>query len=198
MANPLPPACIPHTTTPANEKALGANTIEVSYNPQDPKYGSTTRALKSRHIQLIALCGCLGTGLVIGTGATLLLVGPAPLFMSLLVILTLVWVVMQDLAELATYIPPSGSNVLFYVYRYMEPSLAFVAGWSYWYSHAMLVGAEMSTANIMIGYWTNPVPEAFWITIILAAIVILNIFVVSWYGESEFWFASIKILGILG
>lgn len=41
-------------------------------------------------------------------------------------------------------------------------------------------------------------PLAVWITIFLAVIVALNIFVVSWYGESEFWFASIKILAILG
>ncbi|MDI1487621.1 MAG: hypothetical protein OHK93_006891 [Ramalina farinacea] len=184
----------------ADEKALGAgaDTIEASYIPTDPQYGSTTRALKSRHIQLIALGGCIGTGLFVGTGATLSLVGPAALFLSFLVISALVWVVMQDLAELATYIPLSGSSVPFYVHRYVEPSLAFAAGWNYWYAYAMLVAAEVSAANIVIGYWSNPVPEAVWITIILATIVVLNIFVVSWYGESEFWFASIKILGILG
>ena len=184
----------------ADEKALGAgaDTIEDSYIPTDPQYGSTTRALKSRHIQLIALGGCIGTGLFVGTGATLSLVGPAALFLSFIVISALVWVVMQDLAELATYIPLSGSSVPFYVHRYVEPSLAFAAGWNYWYAYAMLVAAEVSAANIVIGYWSNPVPEAVWITIILATIVVLNIFVVSWYGESEFWFASIKILGILG
>lgn len=37
-----------------------------------------------------------------------------------------------------------------------------------------------------------------WLTIILCTILALNIFVVSLYGESEFWFASVKILAILG
>lgn len=46
------------------------------------KYGTTQRGLKSRHIQLIALGGCIGTGLFVGTGSTLSLVGPAPLFMG--------------------------------------------------------------------------------------------------------------------
>lgn len=41
-------------------------------------------------------------------------------------------------------------------------------------------------------------PVAVWITIFLAVIVALNIFTVSWYGESEFWFSSIKIFAILG
>lgn len=49
-----------------------------------------------------------------------------------------------------------------------------------------------------LSYWSNPVPVAVWITIILAVIILLNVFVVSWYGESEFWFASIKIIGIIG
>ncbi len=41
----------------------------------------TQRGLKSRHVQLIALGGCIGTGLFVGTGTTLSLAGPAPLFM---------------------------------------------------------------------------------------------------------------------
>ena len=36
----------------------------------DSHYGTTRRALKSRHIQLIALGGCIGTGLFVGTGST--------------------------------------------------------------------------------------------------------------------------------
>ena len=41
-------------------------------------------------------------------------------------------------------------------------------------------------------------PVAAWITIILITVVLLNIFAVRIYGESEFWFASIKIIAILG
>ena len=41
----------------------------------------TRRDLKSRHVQLIALGGSIGTGLFVGTGTTLSLAGPAPLFM---------------------------------------------------------------------------------------------------------------------
>ena len=37
-----------------------------------------------------------------------------------------------------------------------------------------------------------------WITIILATVILLNIFAVRVYGESEFWFTSIKIIAILG
>lgn len=81
------------------------------------------------------------------------------------------------------------------------------------YAYAMLVASEVSAAAVVIrcvcskskfssligrSYWSSPVPVAVWLTIVLGTIVILNVFVVSWYGESEFWFASIKIIGIFG
>ncbi|KAI4225776.1 MAG: hypothetical protein L6R36_003662 [Xanthoria steineri] len=183
---------------PLPEK-LSSNDIATSDDTEsDAKYGTTQRGLKSRHIQLIALGGCIGTGLFVGTGATLSTTGPAPLFMSFVVISGLVWVVMQTLGEMAAYIPTSGSSVPLYVKRYVEPSLAFAAGWNYWYAYAMLVASEVSASAVIIDYWPNPVPVAVWLTIVLVTIVMLNIFVVSWYGESEFWFASIKIIGILG
>ena len=118
---------------------------------------------------------------------------------------------------MTTYLPVEGASVPFYVHRFFEPSLAFAAGWNYWYSYAMLVAAEISAASVVIDYWDNPVyvlaapqlrrryhidksirPTAAWITIMLITIVLLNIFAVRIYGESEFWFASIKIIAILG
>lgn len=42
----------------------------------------TRRGLKSRQIQFLALGGAIGTGLFVGTGATLSKVGPAPLLMG--------------------------------------------------------------------------------------------------------------------
>jgi yeast amino acid transporter len=56
------------------------------------------RGLKSRHIQFLALGGAIGTGLFVGSGAILSLVGPAPLFMAYLSMMLVVWIVMNDLA----------------------------------------------------------------------------------------------------
>ena len=72
--------------------------LDTQIVPAD-SYGRTQRGLKSRHIQLIALGGCMslhaqevskradnysgiGTGLFVGSGATLSLVGPASLFLA--------------------------------------------------------------------------------------------------------------------
>ena len=133
----------------------------------------TLRGLKSRHVQLIALGGSIGTGLFVGTGTTLSLAGPAALFMctslhthpeclflifeAFIVISIIVWTVVQSLAEMTTYLPIEGASVPYYVHRFFEPSLAFAAGWNYWYSYAMLVAAEISAASVVIDYWANPV-----------------------------------------
>ena len=143
--------------------------------PIEPKQhtSKTHRGLKSRHVQLIALGGSIGTGLFVGTGTTLSLAGPAALFMctspdtipeslflrfvAFIVISAIVWTVVQSLAEMTTYLPIEGASVPYYVHRFFEPSLAFAAGWNYWYSYAMLVAAEISAASVVIDYWANPV-----------------------------------------
>ncbi|KAL8852919.1 MAG: hypothetical protein Q9221_002169 [Calogaya cf. arnoldii] len=64
-----------------SKEKLRSHDIEVlDGTGSDDKYGTTQRGLKSRHIQLIALGGCIGTGLFVGTGATLSTAGPAALF----------------------------------------------------------------------------------------------------------------------
>lgn len=54
---------------------------QSTVDDQQSRYGRTQRGLKGRHVQLIALGGCIGTGLFVGTGSTLSLAGPAPLFL---------------------------------------------------------------------------------------------------------------------
>lgn len=139
----------------------------------------------------------MGTGLFVGSGAILSTVGPANLFMAYIVMSFILWAAMNCLAEMTTYLPTKGASVSYYIDRFVDPSLAFAAGWNYWYAYAMLVSAEVSAATLVVQYWTHAIPVPVLITIFLLVILLLNIFAVSWYGESEFWFASLKILGIV-
>ena len=72
------------------------------------------------------------------------------------------------------------------------------SGWNYWYAYAILVAAEATAGGIVLTYWTTSVNIGVWIAIILAVILILNIFAVALFGEAEFWFASIKLITIIG
>lgn len=47
-----------------------------------PHNTNTQRGLSSRHIQFLALGGCIGTGLFVGSGAALSTVGPGRLLLA--------------------------------------------------------------------------------------------------------------------
>ncbi|KAI4926015.1 uncharacterized protein J4E92_006752 [Alternaria infectoria] len=160
--------------------------------------GDTHRGLKSRHIQFLALGGAIGTGLFIGSGSILALVGPAPLFMAYLSMMLVVYNVMNNLAEIVTYLPMRGITIPYFIKRFVDPSLAFAAGWNYWYAYAILVAAEATAGAILVEYWETPVHNAVWITIFLVVVLFLNIVAVEVFGEAEFWFASIKFITIIG
>ncbi|PVH68401.1 amino-acid permease inda1 [Cadophora sp. DSE1049] len=175
-----------------------------SEEQENPEFNLATghnqleRGLKSRHIQFLALGGAIGTGLFVGSGSILSETGPAPLFMGYLCMILVVWCVMNVLAEMVVYLPMKGISIPYFVERFVDPSLAFAAGWNYWYAYAMLVAAEASAASIILDYWNAPVSVAVWITIVLLIILLLNVIAVSFFGEAEFWFASIKLITILG
>ncbi|KAK3329937.1 proline-specific permease [Apodospora peruviana] len=156
------------------------------------------RGLKSRHIQFLALGGAIGTGLFVGSGGILRTVGPVPLWLGYLSMMAVVWIVMNNIAELATYLPMKGITLPYFTERYVDASLAFAAGWNYWYTYSILVGAEATAGAILLDYWKTPVPAWVWILIIMLVILILNIIAVEVFGEAEFWFASIKFLTIMG
>lgn len=140
----------------------------------------------------------IGTGLFVGAGSILHTVGPAPLWMAYMSMMAVVWIVMNNIAEMVTYLPMRGITLPYFTGRYVDSSLAFAAGWNYWYAYSILVAAEATAGAILLDYWNTPVHPAVWITIILVVLLILNIVAVEVFGEAEFWFASIKLLTIMG
>jgi hypothetical protein len=53
--------------------------------------------------------------------------------------MALVWNIMNNLGEIVVYLPLKGATIPYFVERFVEPSLAFAAGWNYWYAYAILV-----------------------------------------------------------
>lgn len=157
-----------------------------------------TRGLKSRHIQLLALGGCIGTGLFVGSGAALSATGPAPLLLSYIIMSVVIFFVMNAMAEMSTFLPLPGSGAQQFVNDYFDRSTGFAIGYNYWYAFAILVAAEISAAAIVIEYWTTKVNIAVWITIFLVLLFCLNMIPVKYFGETEFYFAGIKIIAIIG
>ncbi|CCH42991.1 Proline-specific permease [Wickerhamomyces ciferrii] len=156
------------------------------------------QGLKSRHIQLIALGGCIGTGLFVGSGSSLSSCGPAGLLTAYLIMSTVIYFVMNQLGEMVCYLPNKGGAISDLVQRYVDESLSFATGWIYFYTFFILICSEVTAAAIVIEYWTEKVHIAVWITIFLLVIIGLNFLAVKYYGEAEFWFSSMKVFCILG
>jgi AAT family amino acid transporter len=106
------------------------------------------RALKQRHLQLIALGGIIGSGYFLGTGQILSTVGPAAV-LSYMLGGIIVICVMLCLGELAVACPVSSSFVT-YARQLISPTWACGVGWSYWLTWVAYVPAEMIAAGIIM------------------------------------------------
>ena len=159
---------------------------------------STKRGLKSRHAQMIALGGTIGTGLFVGSGATLARGGPAFILTCYIILTILILFIITAVTEVAAHLPVPGGTMSYFGFRYVSSSLGFAMGWLYWYSLGILVPYEITAGGLVIDYWDSPVNVGVWITIFIIVIVGLNFFPVSVYGETEFWFASLKVIMMIG
>jgi amino acid transporter len=155
------------------------------------------RALKQRHITMLALGGTIGTGLFIGIGTPLQIAGPVNALIAYIFMGTLAYSVTQSLGEMATYIPVTSSFTVFTT-RFVSPAFGVAVGYLYWFSWVMTFAVELSVVGQIIQYWTDAVPLAGWIGIFWCILFTANLFPVKFYGEIEFWVASIKVIAILG
>ncbi|KAG2186269.1 hypothetical protein INT43_002707 [Umbelopsis isabellina] len=156
------------------------------------------RQLKNRHIAMISIGGVIGTGLFLGTANSLKNGGPLGLLLGYAIMGSIVFAVMNCLGEMISFLPVPGGHIKL-AERLVDPALGFAMGWNYWYNWVIVLPAELSAAAVLIGYWTNgSINNAVWITLCLIVVVTINMFGARAYGEAEFWFASIKILTIVG
>ncbi|CAM1505171.1 Fc.00g108080.m01.CDS01 [Cosmosporella sp. VM-42] len=174
------------------------NTTSDGEQIEVTEHTGTKRNIKSRHAQMIAIGGSIGTALFVGTGQALAIGGPGFLLASYTLMSFLVYGVVTAVIEVGTFLPVSGCSMAYYCARYVSPSVGFALGWLYFYSFGIIVAYEITAASIVINYWPNDVHIGVWITIMLIVIVGLNLCPVSVYAETEFWFASIKIIMIVG
>ncbi|KAF5249035.1 hypothetical protein FANTH_5628 [Fusarium anthophilum] len=159
---------------------------------------TTHRGLKSRHAQMIALGGMMGTGFFVGSGAVLALGGPLFLLLGYTVMSIVVFGMVTAVVEIATFLPIPGSTMAYFGNRFVSSSFGFAVGWLYWYSMGMFVPYEITAAGLVIDYWGSPVNIVVWVTLFLVVIVAMNLMPVEVYGEAEFWFALSKVLLVLG
>ncbi|KAL2752440.1 hypothetical protein ACRALDRAFT_1058365, partial [Sodiomyces alcalophilus JCM 7366] len=150
------------------------------------------RAMKTRHLHMIAIGGSIGAGFFVGSGGALATGGPASLLICFAIVGVMMFNVVFALGELAVMYPVSGG---FYTYstRFIDPSWGFAMGWNYVFQWGIVLPLELTVCGLVIEYWTDQVSVAVWITIFWVAIIVVNIFGSIGYAEEEFWASMLKL-----
>ncbi|MCO6504850.1 MAG: amino acid permease [Snodgrassella sp.] len=156
------------------------------------------RHLKTRHLSMIAIGGSIGTGLFMASGSAIHDAGPGGALLAYIAIGVMVYFLMTSLGEMATYLPTSGSFST-YAARFVDPSLGFALGWNYWFNWVITVAADISISALVVFYWEplRFMPPWCWSLLFFTLIFLLNILSVRVYGESEYWFALIKVITVI-
>lgn len=163
----------------------------------DTNRDTTHRRLKARHIQLIGIGGTIGTVLYVQIGQGLLNGGPGSLFIAFSFWCTIVLAVTLCMAEMVTYLPISSPFIRF-AGRYVDEAFGFATGWNFFIFEAALVPFEVTACNFILRFWTDAIPTAAVIAIVIVLYALINVLAVKWYGETEFWAAIGKVLLIVG
>ena len=153
------------------------------------------RSLSSRHIQLLAIGGAIGTGLFMGSGKTISVAGPSVIFVYAIIGFMLFFV-MRAMGELLL------SNLNYKSFSdfsadLLGPWAGFFTGWTYWFCWVVTGIADVVAIAHYVTFWWGNAP--LWIPALACILVLLalNLPTVKAFGETEFWFALIKIVAIL-
>ncbi|MFJ4209342.1 amino acid permease [Paenarthrobacter sp. NPDC089675] len=155
------------------------------------------RSMGSRHLVMIAMGGVIGSGLFLSSGYTISQAGPLGAVIAYLIGAFVVYLVMACLGELAIAYPVSGA---FHIYasRSIGPATGFATAWLYWLCWAVAIGSEFTASGLLMQRWFPDVEVWVWCLVFAAVLFGFNAISSKFFGESEFWFAIIKVGAIIG
>ena len=99
-----------------------------------------SRSLQSRHIQMIAIGGAIGTGLFLGSGSAIRTSGPS-IILAYLIVGLFCFFMMRAIGELLLS-DTSKHSFLDFVKEYLGDRMEFVTGWLYWFCWISLAMAD--------------------------------------------------------
>ena len=150
------------------------------------------RRLKSRQLSMIAIGGCIGTGLFLASGMSIHQAGPGGVLVAFGLMGLMVYFLMTSLGEMAALIPTSGS---FYSYgaHFFDPAFGYAQGINYWYNWAITLAAEIAAAAMIMQFWFPHSPALLGSLLFLGVLLTTNLCSVKGFGEAEFWMSFIKV-----
>ncbi|KAJ3383312.1 hypothetical protein HDU84_003719 [Entophlyctis sp. JEL0112] len=173
-----------------DEKAPSSDAeVQIADAPQ------MKRSLKARHLEMIAIGGTIGTGLLKKSGKTIAASGPLGALLVFAIVGLQVYGVAAGIGEMVTYLPVSGAFSAL-PGRFVNKPLGFATGWAYWLNWA-LPGEFTAIASLMT-YWvpTTTFPAWIWSAVFFIPLALINAVNVRGFGETEYALSFIKVVVI--
>lgn len=157
---------------------------------------SLSKKLETRHINMIAIGGSIGTGLFLASGYSISVAGPGGALLAYIAMAIIVYFLMTSLAEMSAFKPSAGS-FCDYSTMYVGKSFGIAMGYNYWLSWASTIAVEISAASLVTSYWFPDVNPLIFSAIFFFLLLLANIFAVRVYGEIEYWLSFLKVSAII-
>ncbi|RFU34254.1 hypothetical protein B7463_g2065, partial [Scytalidium lignicola] len=153
------------------------------------------RRLTSRHLLMISMGASIGQGLWLGSGSTINRGGPAGLLLGYLISGSIGWAVNQSIGEMAVLYPVASAFPQ-WTRKFIDTAPAFSLGWAYWFAGSITIANELQGLVTVMGFWTDKVPIAAWLTIFLILIILVCVSAVGLFGEIECFMTIVKFIWI--
>ena len=154
------------------------------------------RVMKSRHLFMIALGGVIGAGFFNASGFTISQSGPIGAVLAYMMGGFIMYLVMLCLGELTVAMPVAGSFQA-YATTYIHPATGFTVGWIYWIGWSSTVAYEIVMIGLLMQRWFPDISPWIWSLIAGITLFAVNALSARSFAETEFWFASIKVIAIV-
>ncbi|RUQ02923.1 amino acid permease, partial [Microbacterium sp. HSID17254] len=153
------------------------------------------RELHRRQIGMIAVGGAIGTGPLLGSGLALSLAGPA-VILAYVVAPVRALVLAYALAEMVVRHPePGGFRPI--TQRYLGHGAGFAQRCMYWAAQVVNFGSEVVAAGLYLTFWYPDLPRRIRVVGFSVVVLAVNAGAVRFFGETEYWFAMIKVVTIV-
>ncbi|KAI0802683.1 amino acid permease/ SLC12A domain-containing protein [Xylaria sp. FL0064] len=148
--------------------------------------------ITTRQFVFMALSSSIGAGLLLSTGQTLAVGGPAPFLIAFAVVGFAVWITMCNLGELSTNFPVRGSFYEFSV-RFISPAWGFAMGWNYVVNMVFIIPFEIIVMVMCARFWNPDISAFYLIPAFILGLTVIYFFGATWYAEAENVFGILKI-----
>ncbi|KAJ3073912.1 hypothetical protein HDU98_000299 [Podochytrium sp. JEL0797] len=156
------------------------------------------RGMSAGHMEMIAIGGCIGTGLLLKVGQAIWTAGPIGALICFFIVAVQVFGVMTSLGEMATYLPVDGifSQI---PNRFLNDSYGFASGWNYWINWGLTIPTELAAIGGFMAFWVPnaTVPSWAWCAIYLVPLAAMNCLDAENFGDAEFGLSIIKVVAVV-